>query len=455
MNDQWLSSDFSKKVFAFLAISLCLLTALALLAPMACFSTSPSRPLKKIPPRTPRCSPIKKAEPALREDRIYLRGRVVEIKDLFSDQMEKSPVIVVEQSFFSKPLKKIFSLTYFKAEDPESWEWIREGRIYWMAVMVREKDFYLDLTETQRIRQNSILQKKLLKRSPPFRGPPPPEVLKKKLEEFQRGTSSAEDYLKEHLPGCRAALVNLLSKTEEESVLQRGFMILSLLPHPKILAFLKTFHNHPSPTVRLCAAIALGEMATPEALEGLYNFSQDPEPEVLISVAYYSRFVSHPLSLKILKALLKNPSKEVRQKALESLGILQATTMDLELIRQFPLFSSSLKEETIKALGRIGTPLALANLALWVEKLPIKYALLTLKALRYNDQKAIPPLIQLLKHKDPYIHWRILYELRSITGKSFGFSLPFSAQKKEEVQRKWQSWWKRESHKIDKEKGKE
>jgi HEAT repeat protein len=164
-------------------------------------------------------------------------------------------------------------------------------------------------------------------------------------------------------PECVIALAKLLQQTEEEDLCVMAAQALAEIGTSAVAALTELLKT---PETRLLATKALSGMRHSETIAPLLTVVEDDNPDVRATALEALGSFHHPQIYPILVAALKDTATKVRKEAIIALSYLTEESAFQDTINHLTPLLSDLKleicQQTAIALGRIGTPEAMAVL---------------------------------------------------------------------------------------------
>ncbi|MBD3881061.1 HEAT repeat domain-containing protein [Phormidium tenue FACHB-886] len=206
------------------------------------------------------------------------------------------------------------------------------------------------------------------------------------------------------------AIAPLCTLLQEELTHSIALQALTQIRHPDIIPPLLAAVGHASPTLRAAALNALSDFQHPDISAALLNALSDPVAQVrhaaVIALGLQSNLNAAPALVQQLRPLLWDLNLDVCQQtaiALGRIGTPAAVAALLEVL-QSPHTPAPLQTETIRAIVWVGTPTALEGLAnLLFANPPAAYseALSALGRVEFAKPQAAAILLQLLQTQQP------------------------------------------------------
>ena len=387
---------------------------------------------------------------------IVVQGRLIEVGQAFSDLAHPTLVVLIKKRVKGEVEERIINIDTNPNHWPQDQAKLREGKLYWWGLTSPTPRMYRLHHEKTRVFQQPKVAQYLSELGTPIRKKKDLNSvdLKRNLNLLRRGDPMGMGFFRDHGRETIRFLVKNLSK-KDLHLAQAILLLVSRYPISSATEKIIPFRKSPHQALRLRAAIALGEIGTASSLKGLSTFAQDSHDEIREWVAYYLRFSSgnHAFLAPLVK-LMDDSQSAVRRRAVRTLGILRLAAGIPALVNRLKKEKEEpIAQECIRALGRIGTPHALQLLFKIAQGRAPHRRNLALRAISYNRFQGVPYLIALLEHQDAYLSWRADYELRAITGMSFGFSPQATLKERKAILKKWQQWWKTQRKQLVDRKG--
>lgn len=206
------------------------------------------------------------------------------------------------------------------------------------------------------------------------------------------------------------AIAPLCTLLQQESTYSIALQALTQIRHPDIVPPLLAAVGQASPRLRAAALNALSDFQHPDIAAALLNALSDPVAQVrhaaVIALGLQANLHSEPALVQQLRPLLWDLNLEVCQQtaiALGRIGTPAAVALLLEVL-QSPHTPAALQTEAIRSLAWVGTPAALEGLAdLLFFNPPAAYpeALSALGRVEFAKPQAATILLQLLQTNLP------------------------------------------------------
>jgi len=173
--------------------------------------------------------------------------------------------------------------------------------------------------------------------------------------------------------------------------------------------------NHPDSNVRYQAALALGQIGNPQAVEPLICALRDESIDVKRQAAQALVQMSNFQAVAALICVLSHSNRDVRWMAAQALGLIRNPQAVEALICTLNDEDWHVRGEAVEALGRIGNSQAVAALTC---ALSHSNRFLRMEATsvlgRTGNPQAVEALISALNHEDSLVTWKAALILSEI-----------------------------------------
>ena len=244
----------------------------------------------------------------------------------------------------------------------------------------------------------------------------------------------------------RPAVPTLLEALREgdEVAKWNAARLLALVPVSEAVPDLASLVEHPDEKVRLAAVYALREVRTGGARRALAAFLADSSPRVRgLAVDGLGRH-REKSALEWVLPLLGDPVREVRRDAFRALGRIRGGEAARALSRALDGIEGArdLAAEALDALGRTGAPEATPALEAALTAGELGLSREGALALARLGPPGVPVLLRALESPDPYVRWRSVGALRTLTEERFGYRHGRPPEEQGGPIRGWRRWWK-------------
>jgi HEAT repeat protein len=173
--------------------------------------------------------------------------------------------------------------------------------------------------------------------------------------------------------------------------------------------------NHPDSNVRYQAALALGQIGNPQAVEPLICALRDESIDVKRQAAQALVQMSNFQAVAALICVLSHSNRDVRWMAAQALGLIRNPQAVEALICALNDEDWDVRGEALEALGRIGNSQAVAALTCALSHSNRFLRMKTASVLgRTGNPQAVEALISALNHEDSLVTWKAALVLSEI-----------------------------------------